>query len=279
MTAATRLAVVGAAGRMGRAVIAAALDDARFEIVAAHSREGAGQDVATLVGRPPIGVVTRDALAPVVQAADAVIEFTRPAFSVELARLCAEHGCALVSGTTGFDSAQHAALQSAAGQVPLFWAPNMSVGVNLLLAALRQVASRLGDDYDAEIIESHHRHKVDAPSGTAIALGEVLAETRGQPLDALADHGRAGRTGERAPGRIGIHSVRGGEIVGEHDVRLIGADEELRLGHTAFRRGAFATGALRAAAWLVRQEPGLYGMHELLALDGGSHMDTRRAPQ
>lgn len=274
-----RLAVVGAAGRMGRAVISAALDDARFEIVAAHSRDGAAQDVATLAGRPPIGVVTGDALAPVVQAADAVIEFTRPAFSVELARLCAAHGRALVSGTTGFDSAQRAALQSAAKQVPLFWAPNMSVGVNLLLAALRQVAARLGEDYDAEIVESHHRHKVDAPSGTAIALGEALAETRGQSLDALADHGRAGKTGERVPGRIGIHAIRGGEIVGEHDVRLIGSNEELRLGHTAFRREAFAAGALRAAAWLVAQAPGLYGMRELLALDDGTRMDTRGVSQ
>jgi len=262
-----RLAVLGAGGRMGRAVISLALDDDRFELTGVHSRAGSeyiGQDAAVLAGRPPIGIPVHDALDAVLRTADVAIDFTRPEFTLEIATHCAAAGCALVSGTTGMNPDQRRQLENVAEKLPVFWAPNMSIGVNLLLAALELVATKAGDDYDAEIVEAHHRHKVDAPSGTALALGEALAAARGEPLDALAEYGRAGTTGPRQKGRIGIHAVRGGEIVGEHDVRLIAAGEEIRLGHTAFNRTAFAAGALRAASWLQGREPGFYGMRDLL---------------
>lgn len=262
-----RLAVFGAGGRMGRAVISQALDDSRFQLAGAHTRAGSeyvGQDAAVLAGRPPVAVALVDNLDAVLENADVAIDFTRPEFTLEIAARCVAQDCALVSGTTGMDSAQRDQLIDIAAKVPVFWAPNMSIGVNLLLAALQHVAANLGEDYDAEIVEAHHRHKADAPSGTAIALGEVLAKARGESLESLAEHGRAGRPGPRQSGRIGFHAVRGGEIVGEHDVRLISAGEEIRLGHTAFSRGAFAGGALRAAAWLHSREPGFYGMQDLL---------------
>lgn len=269
MSSPIKLAVVGAGGRMGRAVISLALTDARFALVAAHSREGSeyvGHDAGVLAGRAACGMPVHDDLESVLGAADVVIDFTRPEFTVALAGKCASAGCALVSGTTGMDAAQRGQLAEAGTSIPVIWAPNMSVGVNLLLAALRQVAARLGEDFDAEIVEAHHRYKVDAPSGTAIALGEVIAATRGATLEELVDHGREGRIGPRKAGRIGMHAVRGGEIVGEHDVRLISGEEELRLGHTAFRREAFAAGALRAAAWLHGRKPGFYEMRDVLAL-------------
>ena len=264
-----RLAVLGAGGRMGRAVISLALDDPRFRLVAAHSRVGSeylGQDAAVLAGRIPCGVFLRDDLGTLLATADVAIDFTRPEFTLEIADRCASANCALVSGTTGMDAGQRHQLLAMAAKVPVFWAPNMSIGVNVLLAALKQVAANLGEEYDAEIVEAHHRHKVDAPSGTAIALGEVLAAVRGKPLEDLVENGRAGRTGPRQAGRIGMHAIRGGEIVGEHDVRLISAGEEIRLGHTAFNRSAFAGGALRAAAWLHGKAAGYYGMDDMLAL-------------
>jgi 4-hydroxy-tetrahydrodipicolinate reductase len=263
-----RLAVLGADGRMGRAVVALALDDPRFRLASAQSRAGSsyiGADAAVLSGRPSCGVTVSDDLAGAIRAADVVIDFTRPDFSADVATECARARRALVSGTTGMNTSQRARFQSAAEQVPVLWAPNMSIGVNLLLAALEQVASRIGDDYDAEIVEAHHRHKVDAPSGTALALGEVLAAVRGEPLAALAEHGHAA-SGPRQRGRIGFHSIRAGEIVGEHDVRLVSAGEEIRLGHRAFSRDAFASGALRAAAWLHGRKAGFYGIRDLLDL-------------
>lgn len=263
-----RLAVLGASGRMGRAVIALALDDPRFELASAHSRAGGtrtGVDAGALVGRASCGVTVSDDLARAVDVADVVIDFTRPGFAAAAVEACVGAGRALVSGTTGMAGAERAKLEAAAKKVPVFWAPNMSVGVNLLLAALEQVASRLDDGYDAEIVEAHHRHKVDAPSGTALALGDALAAARGRPLASLADYGHF-QGGTRERGRIGFHSIRAGEIVGEHDVRLVSASEEIRLGHRAFSRAAFASGALRAAAWLHGREPGLYGMRDLLML-------------
>lgn len=262
-----RLAVLGAGGRMGRAVVSLALDNPRFQLTAAHSRPGSeyvGQDAAVLAGRPPCGIDVRHELETVLEVADVAIDFTRPEFTVEIAEHSAAAGCALVSGTTGMDAEQRTRLEQLATTVPVFWSPNMSIGVNLLLAALAHVAANIGEGYDAEIVEAHHRHKADAPSGTALALGDVLAKAQRQPLEALAEHGRAGRPGPRQTGRIGFHAIRGGEIVGEHDVRLIAAGEEIRLGHTAFNRTAFAGGALRAAGWVREQKPGLYGMSDLL---------------
>lgn len=262
-----RLTVLGAGGRMGRAVVTLALGDSRFQLVGAQSRAGSeyvDQDVAALAGRSHCGVAVSDNVEKAIARADVVIDFTRPELTREAVEHCAKQGKALVSGTTGLSVSQQEALRAAAAAIPVFWAPNMSIGVNVLLAALADVASRLGDDYDAEIVETHHRHKVDAPSGTAIALGEVLAATRGRSLSELADYGRQGQPGARQAGRIGMHSLRGGEVVGEHDVRLIAAGEEIRLGHSAFSRDAFAGGALRAAAWLRGRKAGFYSMRDLL---------------
>lgn len=264
-----RIAVLGASGRMGRAIARLALDDARFELVGAWVRPGSeaeGMDVGELAGHRRCGLEASADLARQVNDAAVVIDFTRPATAVEAAEICAGQGKGLVSGTTGFSAVERATLEQAATRIPLVWAPNMSVGVNLLLRALEEVAQRLGDDYDAEIVEAHHRHKVDAPSGTALALGGVLARARKAELAELMDCGRRGNTGERVAGRIGMHSLRGGEIVGEHEVRLIAAGEEIRLGHTAFSRDAFAAGALRAAFWLHGREPGLYGMSDVLGM-------------
>lgn len=256
---------------MGRAVASLLLEDAQenLELAAAWSRKGSpqvGADMATLVGQPASGVVVSDDLQAVLGESDVLIDFTRPDFTLEAAAACAVAGKPLVSGTTGMLENQLESLREYAGAIAILHAPNMSVGVNLLLFALGEVARRTGEEFDAEIVESHHRHKVDAPSGTAIALGEVIAGQRNHALKDIADFGRHGREGERQRGRIGFHSIRAGEIVGEHDVRLVSAGEELRLGHTAFRREAFAAGALRAAAWIRTRQPGLYSMRDLLEL-------------
>ena len=260
-----RIGVTGASGRMGQAVIAALADQENSEhglrLGGAHVRSG-----STLEGRVlAAGVTATDDLAAMLDDVDVVIDFTLPEFTIELAQSCAEHGAALVSGTTGLGEAQRAALQDLAASQPVFHARNMSMGVNLLLSLVHQAAARLGLDYDAEIVEAHHRHKKDAPSGTALAMGEAVADARGQVFTEVVEHGREGFVGERGRGRIGVHSLRGGEIVGEHDLRLVGAGEELRLGHTAFSRRAFVDGALRAAAWLSGRPPGFYGYADLLA--------------
>ena len=262
-----RITLLGAGGRMGRAIARLALDDPRCDLAAAWVREGsdvAGKTVGSVLGRGDGQIVAGTDLQAAIRAADVVIDFTRPATAVRAAGLCAEFGKGFVSGTTGFTAGERGELERAATRIPVLWAPNMSVGVNLLLRALDEVARRLGRDYDAEIVEVHHRHKVDAPSGTALALGEILARTRGEPLADLMDCGRAGHAGERVAGRIGMHSLRGGEIVGEHEVRLIAAGEEIRLGHVAFSRDAFAAGALRAACWLHGRPPGFHGMADVL---------------
>lgn len=255
MSEVIRLAVLGAGGRMGRAVVALGREDPRFDVTAVHARAGSCD--------LPTGVIVSDNLQTVVNAADVAIDFTRPEFTGAIIAACTAARRALVCGTTGMDVAQRQALEAAGRDIPVLWAPNMSVGVNLLLAALAQVADRLGEEYDAEIVEAHHRHKVDAPSGTALALGEVVAAARGRTLAELASNGHSG---VRTTGSIGFHAVRAGEIVGEHDVRLVSASEEIRLGHSAFSRNAFASGALRAAAWLHGRANGFYGMRDVLDL-------------
>lgn len=257
-----RIGVTGASGRMGQAV-AEALgqqpDGAALALAAAHVRTG-----STAAGSRLGEVIITDDLAAMLAEVDVVIDFTLPAFTVELADACSAADKPLVSGTTGLGEVEWHALRNLATTVPVFHAPNMSLGVNLLLQVVQSVASRLGEDYDAEIVEAHHRHKQDAPSGTALALGQRIALARDKEFDAIVDHGRKGRTGERQRGRIGMHSLRGGEIVGEHDVRFVASGEEIRIGHSALSRNAFAAGALRAATWLHGREPGLYGFEDML---------------
>lgn len=231
----------------------------------------AGSDLrALLTGEPaktvPLQpVITTDAAA-LFAGADVVIDFSSPSASAAHAALAARHGRALVVGTTGLDPAQEAALRAAAAAVPVVWAANMSLGVTLLGALVTSVAARLGPEYDIEIVEMHHRAKVDAPSGTALALGQAAAAGRGVDLGAVAQRVRDGHTGARRPGDIGFATLRGGDVVGDHMVIFAGPGERLEIGHRASNRQIFARGAVRAALWAAGRAPGLYDMKNVLGL-------------
>jgi 4-hydroxy-tetrahydrodipicolinate reductase len=262
------LAIVGAAGRMGRTLLALAHDAAGVRVTAASEHpesDSLGDDAGTLVGGPASGVKLSASLLECVDDFAVAIDFTRPANSLQSLDVCARHGKAIVIGTTGFDEAQKTRLGEYAEQIPVVWAPNMSVGVNLTLQLLALAAQVLGDDYDVEIIEAHHRHKVDAPSGTALRMGEVVAAALGRDLKACAVYGREGQTGERDPQAIGFATLRGGDIVGEHTVMFAGAGERVEITHRAASRSTFALGALRAARWVSGRPAGLYGMQDVLA--------------
>ncbi|MEW6250363.1 MAG: 4-hydroxy-tetrahydrodipicolinate reductase [Planctomycetota bacterium] len=261
-----RLAIAGATGRMGQMLVRLAAADPACRLVATTTIEGdplIGQDAGRIAGLNPLGVTIATRICV---PCDALIEFTSPSGTASWAQWCAAEHVALVSGTTGLGAAEHAALRAAAAQVPVVWAPNMSTGVNLLLALVSDVAARLGADWDIEIVETHHRRKVDAPSGTARALLEAAAAARDQSADAVATHGRSGLIGPRPAGQIGVHAVRMGAIVGEHAVHFTSESESLTLAHRAFAREAFAAGALRAARWVAGRPPGLYAMRDVLGL-------------
>jgi 4-hydroxy-tetrahydrodipicolinate reductase len=260
-----RLGIAGCTGRMGAAIVRQAVQDPTFQVVAALAHVDdprLGQDAGVVVGGPALDVLVQ---AQCGVAPDVLVEFTLPAACLQWARWCAEHGVALVSGTTGLQDDDHAALRDAARRVPVVWAANMSVGVNLLLRLVREAAAHLGDEWDVEIVETHHRHKLDAPSGTAKALVEAVCAARGQESARVAVFGRGPERGARRPGEIGVHAVRMGENVGEHAITFASVAESLTLHHRAFSRGTFALGALRAARWVVGRTAGLYGMHDVLA--------------
>ena len=225
-----------------------------------------GADAGTAMGRGALGVTVTDDIDAALAAADAVIDFTTPAATVALSARAASAGVAHVIGTTGFAQADIDALAPAAARIPVVRAGNMSLGVNLLVEITRQVARALDDDFDVEIVEAHHRHKVDAPSGTALMLGTAVAEGRGVALDAVADRGRDGITGARARGAIGFAALRGGDVVGEHDVIFAGDGERIVLRHLASDRAVFARGALKAALWAVGRAAGAYDMRDVLGL-------------
>ena len=256
----TRIAVVGAAGRMGREVCRATLEDDAFELVGGVVEPGAeelGADLGELCGAGRIGVVaTEDPPGD----AQALVEFTTP----EATAQHLSYGRPVVIGTTGLDQEQRVEVERAAHSVPIVLAPNMSVGVNLLREVVRELSEKLGDDYDIELVEAHHRNKVDAPSGTALLLARAAAEGRHRDLDEVAVYGREGRS-PREEGEIGIHAVRGGAVVGEHRVIFYGSGEEVEVTHRALSRRTFAAGALRAARFVARAEPGLYSMRDVLA--------------
>lgn len=263
----TRVAINGAAGRMGRNLVRACLDDPALELAAAfeHGAHPAlGRDAGELAGQDRAGV----ALGADLSAArfDVIVDFTRPEVTLELLEFCCAEGVAVVIGTTGFDDAQKAGLDAAAHEIPIVFAPNMGVGVNLMFDLVASAARTLGSDYDIEVIEAHHRHKVDAPSGTALRLGEVAAAARGARLEDRAVYARQGRTGERETGTIGFATVRGGDIVGEHTVVLAGDGERIEITHRAGSRRLFARGAMRAAGWIAGRRAGLYGMNDVLGL-------------
>ncbi|MFO8153015.1 4-hydroxy-tetrahydrodipicolinate reductase [Thioalkalivibrio sp.] len=261
----TRIAIAGAGGRMGQALVGAVTDHPRASLGAASERAGSalvGEMLAT--GGEPVRVVAD--IAEVVDDFDVLIDFTRPEATVAHAALCRARGKRLVVGTTGLGAEQEAELRTASGHVPVVFAPNMSVGVNLTFRLVELAARVLGDSVDIEILEAHHRHKVDAPSGTALRLGRIVADTLGRDLETDAVYGREGRTGARERRTIGFATVRAGDIVGEHTTLFAAEGERVEITHRASSRITFASGAVRAAVWLNDQPPGLYDMQDVLGL-------------
>lgn len=264
-----RLVVVGAGGRMGRMLVRAVAQAEGCTLSGAIEREGAdvlGQDAGTLAGLPPLGVpVTDDALAAFA-ATDGVLDFTAPAATVAYAELAAQARIVHVVGTTGLSEDDLAALRAAAFHARIVRSGNMSLGVNLVAELVRRVAASLGEEFDIEIAEMHHRHKVDAPSGTALLLGEAAAAGRGVDLPEVRVSTRDGHTGPRRPGDIGFATLRGGSVVGDHSVVFAGPSERITISHHAEDRALFATGAVKAALWAHPKPPGLYAMTDVLGL-------------
>lgn len=260
MTAAA-VCVLGPTGRMGRAVIDAAAGRGDVRIVSAVDREDVGV-IGPVAGEVRIGTDLRAGLA----SAAVYIDFTTALATVAAARLAAELGKPAVIGTTGLSALDEAAIAALARVAPVVVAANFSLGVNLLVGLVSKAAQALGPTWDAEIVETHHRAKRDAPSGTALVLAEAIAAGHGVAYDAVKCHGRDGDVGSRPQGQIGVHAVRGGDVIGEHTVSLFGAGERIELSHRATSRSIFAAGALRAAAWVVTQPPGRYDMLDVLGL-------------
>ena len=265
----TRIAVNGAAGRMGRCLIQAVQQTEGLVLSAAIDRVESsliGADAGELAGVGKLGVAISSDVAAATTLSDVFIDFTLPEVTMALIPHCIENQCRLVIGTTGFSAGQKADIEHAAQQVAIVLAPNMSVGVNLSLKLLDIAARVLGDDVDIEIIEAHHRHKVDAPSGTALRMGEVVADALGRDLKTCSVYGREGRTGERDRQTIGFATVRAGDIVGEHTVMFAAEGERVEITHKASSRMTFALGAMRASSWLINHQSGLYDMQDVLSL-------------
>lgn len=242
----TRIIITGSKGRMGQALLACAAKIPELEIVGQIDRE--------------------DDLAAVIDKADVVIDFSFHSITAAFAEACAAHKKALVIGTTGHSEAEQEKIKTQKSKIPIVWSSNYSTGVNTLFWLTRKAAEILGPAFDLEVIEMHHRLKKDAPSGTAKSLAEILAEVRHQQLEKVARHGRVGIVGERTSSEIGVHSIRGGDVVGDHTVIFANTGERLELTHKASSRDTFANGALRAAQWIVKQKPGIYDMQDVLGL-------------
>ncbi len=269
MTDSPGIVIAGASGRMGRMLIRTVLESRDAQLTGAIERPGnawVGRDAGDLVGAEKTGVIVTDDPAAAMDRAQAVIDFTAPGATVELAALAAKARMVHVIGTTGLGDDDLDKIAAAARQAIVIRAGNMSLGVNLLVQLTRKVAAALDADFDIEVVEAHHRHKVDAPSGTALMLGRAAAEGRGVDHDAVADRGRDGITGPRERGHIGYSAIRGGDIVGEHDVIFAGEGERIVLRHLATDRQIFARGALKAALWGQGRKPGEYDMIDVLGL-------------
>jgi 4-hydroxy-tetrahydrodipicolinate reductase len=265
----TRIAITGAAGRMGRSLIEACQQADGLEITVALEHPDnslLGSDAGDLAGIGKLGVQLSADLAAVTADFDVLIDFTRPGPTLANLEICRQAGRRMVIGTTGFSDTQKALITAAAQDMAVVFAPNMSVGVNVCLKLLDTAARVLGDDVDIEVIEAHHRFKVDAPSGTALRMGEVVADALGRDLKSCAVYGREGHTGERAGKTIGFETIRAGDIVGEHTVMFAGLGERVEITHKASSRMTFANGAIRAATWLMDQAPGLFDMQDVLDL-------------
>ena len=263
------IVITGATGRMGQMLVKTVVQSGKARLVGAIEREGSeaiGQDIGTLCGLGPLGVLVESDPLPSFARAQAVIYFTAPAATLEFAALAAQARAVHVIGTTGMTEAEIEQLAPAALHAVIIRAGNMSLGVNLLTQLTKKVAAALDEDYDIEVIEAHHNQKVDAPSGTALMLGEAAAEGRGVSLKDVSDSGRDGITGARKRGDIGFSAIRGGDIVGEHDVMFAAMGERIILRHIASDRSVFARGALKAALWGQDKSPGQYDMIDVLGL-------------
>lgn len=262
--------VIGAGGRMGRMLIEAVQENPQTTLNAAIERQGSslvGADAGevTAIGRLDVQIV--DDLKAVINDIDVLIDFSLPDATEQNMQICAANKVAMVIGTTGFNEQQEQVLTEASKQIAIVYAGNYSTGVNLSLKLLGMAAKAFGSDADVEVIEAHHKHKIDAPSGTAYMMAEAVAEARGQNLKDVAVYGREGQTGERKAGSIGIHAIRGGEIIGDHTVMFIADGEVVEITHRARARMTFAAGAVRAATWVIKQEVGQYNMQDVLGLN------------
>lgn len=265
----TRIAITGAAGRMGRTLLEACANTDGVNVTAAIERPESsliGVDAGEMAGLGTSGVKIVGSVEDVVDDFDVLIDFTIPAVTLENLAVCNANAKRIVIGTTGFSDAEKNQIQAAGENIPIVFAPNMSVGVNLCLKLLEMAASVLGDDVDIEVIEAHHRHKIDAPSGTALRMGEVIADTLGRDLNECAVYGREGVTGARDRKTIGFETIRAGDIVGDHTVLFAADGERVEITHKASSRMTFAKGAVRAADWLMRKEEGLFDMQDVLDL-------------
>lgn len=265
----TKIAIVGSAGRMGKTLIEACHEDEELSFTVATERAESsliGVDAGELAGIGQSGVIIANSLDTIGQDFDILIDFTRPEPCLKHVEWCKNNNKKIIIGTTGFSDEEKQQIQQASETVAIVLAPNMSVGVTLTLKLLDMAARVLGDDVDIEIIEAHHRHKVDAPSGTALRMGEVVADALGRNLKECAVYGREGNTGERDPKTIGFETIRAGDIVGEHTVMFAGIGERIEIVHKASSRMTFAKGAMRAAKWLSNKENGLYDMPDVLDL-------------
>jgi 4-hydroxy-tetrahydrodipicolinate reductase len=262
-----KVAIAGSTGKMGHALIEALQDAPDLQLAVALDRSDSpdlGRDCGAFLGKKT-GVAIVAELASLA-AADVLIDFTRPVATLDHLRACVQHNARLVIGTTGFDAAGRQAIETAARSIPIVFAPNMSVGVNATFKLLEVAARILGSGYDIEVIEAHHRHKVDAPSGTALKMGQVIAAAQGRKLDDVAVYARHGETGPRKDGSIGFSAIRGGDIVGDHTVLFAGTGERIEITHKSASRMTYAVGALRAARFLADRRSGLYDMHDVLGL-------------
>jgi 4-hydroxy-tetrahydrodipicolinate reductase len=263
------LIVCGVGGRMGGAVVRAAAQTAGVRLVAAIDKPGSSRlwkDAGDISGAGHLGVEVTDKIQPQLKPNRVIIDFTNPEASLGYLAVAAQKAAPLLIATTGFNSKQLAEIKRLSRRTPTILSANTSLGVNVLVALLGKAAKLLGEDYDVEIIEAHHRFKKDAPSGTALALGRSVAEALNRDLDKIGINGRKGIVGERSRKEIALFSVRAGDIVGEHTVIFGGIGERLEFIHRAHSRDTFAVGAIRAAQWLVKQKPGLYGMQDVLEL-------------
>ena len=264
-----KVVIAGCSGRMGHALLESVLSDSALVLYGALDRAGdnpsLGRDAGEQFGKSTGINITADTV-KAIDGADVLIDFTRPEASMHYLKACQQAGVALVIGTTGFSAEQKQAIEAASKQIPIVFAPNMSVGVTLLINLVEQAARVLREGYDIEVVEMHHRFKVDAPSGTALRLGEAAAQGIGQRLQDCAIYAREGVTGERASGKIGFATLRGGDVVGDHTVVFAGLGERVELTHKASSRATFAVGALRAAKYLAGKQQGLYDMQDVLGL-------------